>query len=341
MPIGRTNRLGATLPWSPDSFLTLAHLLDDDAELVGALASVHRREDPGARQDPHVHRRARAVEVVVDSAHDAAPHREPTPVTDAHGNPPTEVPLTDPDVRAPSHAERARTLASRQATGTLATLDPDGFPHASYVTYALDGEGPVFLISKLATHTQHLARDPRSSLMAHETGADDPLANGRVTLLGRCERVTEPASARAAFLAVHPGASYYVDFADFGFFRLVVSSIRYIGGYGRMSWVDVEAWRAAAADPLAEGAEGILRHMNDDHAEALRLYARAFTRATDAERAVMTGIDRYGFEMSVETPTGRRPARVAFASDVTTSTSARQVLVALVEEARLKLGATR
>lgn len=259
-------------------------------------------------------------------------------MTDAHGNPGPEPPLTDPDVRAPSHAERARTLIARQSTGTLATLDGDGFPHGSYVTYALDDGDPVFLISKLATHTQHLARDPRSSLMAHETGAGDPLANGRVTLLGRCERIAEPASARAAFLAVHPGAAYYADFADFGFFRLVVSSIRYIGGYGRMSWVDVAAWRAAAPDPLAADAAAILRHMNDDHGDALRLYARAFTRATDVEDAVMTGIDRYGFEMSVATPIGRRPARVAFATDVTTSTAARRVLVALVKEARQKLG---
>lgn len=259
-------------------------------------------------------------------------------MTDAHGNPTPEAPLTDPDVRAPSHAERARTLVARHSTGTLATLDPGGFPHGSYVTYALDGADPVFLISKLATHTQHMARDPRASLMAHETGADDPLANGRVTLLGRCERVAEPATARAAFLAAHPGASYYADFADFGVFRLVVASIRYIGGYGRMSWVDVAAWRAAEPDPLAADAPGILQHMNDDHAEALRLYARAFTRATSAEDVVMTGVDRYGFEMSVATPAGRRPARIAFASDVTTTTAARQALVALVKEARTRLG---
>ena len=131
---------------------------------------------------------------------------------------------------------------------------------------------------------------------------------------------------------------FFADFADFGMFRLEVEKIRYIGGYGRMSWVDAGAWRAAEPDPLAADADGILRHMNEDHAEALRLYARAFTRATDAEGAIMTAVDRHGFEMSVATPTGRRPARIAFATDVTTTTAARQVLVALVKEARAKLG---
>jgi putative heme iron utilization protein len=258
--------------------------------------------------------------------------------TDQHAAPAArEEPLTA-DVRAPSHAERARTLVLRETTGTLSTLDPDGFPHGAYVTFALDGADPVFLISKLATHTQNLLRDPRASLMAHESRAEDPLANGRVTLVGPCEKIAEPSAARAAFLAVHPRASYYADFEDFAFYRLRVQSVRYIGGYGRMSWVDAGDWRAATPDPLAPDAEGILRHMNDDHAEALVLYARAFTRATDASDVAMTGIDRYGFELSVATPSGRRPARVAFASEITTPLAARQALVALVKEARAKLG---
>lgn len=259
-------------------------------------------------------------------------------MADQHANPTRETPLTDDDVRAPSHAERARTLVSQQTTGTLSTLDPEGFPHGSYVTFALEGANPIFLISKLATHTQHLLRDAKASLMVHESRAEDPLANGRVTLIGNCTKVDDAASAREAFLAQHPRSSYYADFADFAFYRLEPKSVRYIGGYGRMSWVDIQEFRAASPDPLAPDAEGILEHMNEDHAEALVLYARAFTRAAFAEDAIMTGIDRYGFEMSVGTKTGRRPARIAFDEEIATPLEARQVLVALVKQARAKLG---
>jgi putative heme iron utilization protein len=267
-------------------------------------------------------------------------------MTDPHATPAREEPLTPADTAAPSHAERARTLLSLERTGTLSTLDPDGFPHGAYVTFALEGGDPVFLISKLATHTQNLLRDPRASLMAHETRADDlgsrsssrdPLANGRVTLVGPCTKVADPTSARAAFLSAHPSAAYYADFADFGLYRLDVKSVRYIGGYGRMSWIDAADFRAAAPDPLARDAEGILRHMNDDHREALVLYARAFTRATWAEDVTMTAIDRRGFELSVATPSGPRPARLAFATEITTPLAARQALVALVKDARAKL----
>ena len=253
-----------------------------------------------------------------------------------HGRPTREEPLTPHDTKSPTHAERARTLVSSERTGTLATLNKDGFPHASYVTFAMHEGGPVFLVSTMASHTENLQNGSKASLMAHEVGADDPLSNGRVTMLGHCRPSEDPA-VREAYLARHPGASYYVDFKDFGFYKLHVESIRYIGGYGRMSWVESEAWHGAEIDPLADAAEAIIEHMNDDHADALVAYAKAFTRANEAEQAQMTGIDRYGFEMSVVTERGPRPARIAFDEPIASSEEARSVLVALVKKARAKL----
>ncbi|MGE0784617.1 MAG: HugZ family protein [Sandaracinaceae bacterium] len=255
-------------------------------------------------------------------------------MSDDHGRPTREEPLTDPDVSAPSHAERARTFARSITTGALATVGDEGYPHASYVTFALYEADPIFLISTLASHTQHIVRDPRASLLVHESSHPDPLANSRLTLIGDVERLDDPGAARASYLAAHPSASYYADFEDFAFWRLRVARLRYIGGYGRMSWVDVDAWRSAEVDPLAEHAPGILTHMNDDHADACLAYARAFTRAKDATTATMTAVDRYGFELSVATERGPRPARIAFDDDVTTPDGARKALVALVKKAR-------
>lgn len=247
-----------------------------------------------------------------------------------------EEPLTPPDTRAPSHAERVRTLLAARTTGALSSIarEPAGYPFATFVTYAMLEGDPIFLVSRLAEHTKNLAADARASLLVAEDGASDPLANARVTVVGPCTRVHEPAAAREAFLAVHPGASFYADFSDFAFFRLAVEAVRYIGGYGRMSWVGLEEYGAARPDPLAPHAEAILGHMNADHADALALYARAFTRASDAERATMTGIDRHGFELSVTTARGPRPARIAFERTIETPEAARAALVALVRRAR-------
>jgi len=87
-------------------------------------------------------------------------------------------------------------------------------------------------------------------------------------------------------------------------------------------------------------AEGIITHMNEDHADGLPLYCRAFSRATEFTTVTMTGIDRYGFEMSAVTPDGPRPIRVAFAEPISTREEARTALVAMLGDARAKLGVT-
>jgi heme iron utilization protein len=262
---------------------------------------------------------------------------------DAHSRPAgeTEEPLYDVRVPTPTHAERARTLVDQLPTGTLCTLasDPAGYPYGSFVTVAFEGGDPVFLISELAEHTRNLKRDARASLLVAESGAADLLANGRVTMLGRGSRIEEADdAARTAFLRTHPNAAYYADFRDFAFWRLRVESVRYIGGYGRMSWISEAEWRAAEPDPLRAAAAGIVLHMNEDHADALVLYCRAFSKAVSCEAASMTGIDRYGFEMSASTGAGPRPVRVAFPSPVSTPDEARRALITLLRDARAKLG---
>jgi putative heme iron utilization protein len=113
--------------------------------------------------------------------------------------------------------------------------------------------------------------------------------------------------------------------------------VRYIGGYGRMSWVSQAEWQAAEPDPLAASAASIIAHMNGDHADALLLYCRAFSKATEITTATMTGVDRYGFEMSAGTAEGPRPVRIAFAAPVSTPEAVRAALVAMVKDARSKL----
>jgi heme iron utilization protein len=262
---------------------------------------------------------------------------------DAHARPARTAPdpLYDVNIPTPTHAERARTLVARISTGTLCTLalDPAGYPYGSFVTVAFADGDPIFLISALAEHTRNLERDPRASLMVAESGAADPLANGRVTLLGPCTRVEgDCASARSAFFAAHPNSTYYADFRDFGFWKLRVDHVRYIGGYGRMSWISEADWRAAAPDPLAPSAAGMIEHMNADHADALVLYCKAFSKATEVTSASMTAIDRYGFEMSAMTQEGPRPVRVAFGTPASTPEEVRATLVAMVKDARSKRG---
>lgn len=250
--------------------------------------------------------------------------------------------LYDTTVPTPTQAERARTLAAARRTGTLSTLgvEPAGHPYGSLVTTTIHEGTPIFLLSALAEHTKNLRGDPRASLLLAEGGDDNPLALGRVTLLGTCRELSKEAGgARDAFLSAHPDARYYVDYGDFSFFALEILSARYIGGFGRMSWITAEEWSAATPDPIAPHAQGILEHMNADHKDAMRSYCLAFSRARDFDEVEMTGVDRHGFEMSVKTREGGwRPVRLAFTAPVSSPDAVRKEMVSLVKRAREVLG---
>jgi hypothetical protein len=242
----------------------------------------------------------------------------------------------------PSHAERARTLVAGVNRGVLSTvaLDPPGYPFGSVATYAIDEDGrPIVFVSTMAEHTRNAAADPRASLIVTESFPEgsDPLAAGRVTLIGDLLEVggDERSAVRDRYLAANPASAYYIDFGDFSFWRLEVLSVRYVGGYGRMSWVEAADYAVAEADPLAgQGASGIIEHMNADHADSLALFARVYGGRADATEALMTAVDRYGFDLVVSGPSGRAALRLGFDAPLPTPAAARPAMIRLVERAR-------
>src|SRR3984957_13952253 len=240
-----------------------------------------------------------------------------------------------PQLPEPTHAERVRTLLSLVPVATLSTLarKHSGFPFGSLMPFALDSAGrPIFLISNMAMHTQNLKADPRCSLFIAQVGTDgDPLGAARATLVGRAEIVPEvdKASVRESYLTRHESSRYWVDFADFNFFRLQPMALYYVGGFGVMGWVEARDYEHAAPDPLAESAPGILAHMNADHVDAMILLARSHA-ALEATEATMTSVDRLGFTLRLKTSEGIKGARINFLQEVTSPQQTRAALVEMV-----------
>ncbi len=243
-----------------------------------------------------------------------------------------------PQLPEPSHAERVRTLFALASTGTLSTLSRKhpGFPFGSLMPYALDAAGePIFLISNMAMHTQNLKVDPRASLFVSHAAADgDPLGAARATLVGHVAPVSpdQAPAVREQYLASHGKSRSWVDFADFGFFRLQLVDIYYVGGFGVMGWVEAEAYRQAAPDPLADSAPGILSHMNADHVDSMLLLARVHAQI-EASEATMTTVDRLGFTLRLRTADGFKGARINFLREVSSPQQTRAVLVEMVRQA--------
>ncbi len=244
-----------------------------------------------------------------------------------------------PEVPEPSHAERARTLVYLQQTGSLSTLSrkQPGWPFGSVMPYALDAQGqPVFLISTMAMHTQNLLGDPRASLLVTPPESrSDPLGAARVTLMGSVTRVPkeERDEVRACYLARHAQASYWVDYQDFGFFRMSLAEIYFVGGFGSMGWVAPNDYARAIVDPLANDAASLVRELNMEQVEALLLLARVFGNP-DAQQPTVTALDRLGFHLRFTTKDRMQGGRMAFISPVGNASEVRAGLAGLAAQAK-------
>jgi len=231
----------------------------------------------------------------------------------------------------------AKGLLRATRAGSLATIDRNtGHPFASLVNVATDIDGaPLILVSRLSTHTANLEMDGRASLLLAATGKGDPLAHPRLTLLGSFVRLArdnrlEP-RVRRRFLARHPKSELYAGFADFSFWRLDAVSAHLNGGFARAADLKAAAVMTdvSGAENLIEAEASAVAHMNDDHGEAVRLYATKLLGAEDGPWR-LTGLDPDGLDLAL----GDATLRLPFAARVIDAEQLRKVVVALAAKAR-------
>lgn len=246
-----------------------------------------------------------------------------------------------PDTLRPTDAEArtlARTLMRSARYGALACLNTStGAPLVSRVAMATAMDGaPLILVSSLAAHTGAILADPRCALLVGEPGKGDPLAHPRLSInctaepLGRESDAAIEAARR--FLNKNPKAKLYAGLADFSWFRLDPNSASLNGGFGKAYALERADLLCDAdiARALIPGEQYALDHMNEDHLDAVEIYARAFAKE-QAGSWRLTGIDSDGVDMAL----GDRTARADFPSPVTSPSGIRTALVDLVKTGRI------
>ncbi len=240
-----------------------------------------------------------------------------------------------------AESDPAKETAISQARDLLRGLDAamlgtlrrvDAGPNVSLVLVAVDHDlSPILLISTLAEHTRNIDVDDRVSLLFDGTaGLESRLTGARLTVQGRAVRSDE-ARHRARFLARHPEAAGYADFADFAFYRVDVEAAHQVAGFGRIDALGAVALMRpdALAQPLVAAEADIVAHMNDDHGDAIELCAtRLLGHASGGW--VMTGCDSAGCDLR----RGGTVARLPFDAEVSDGDGARRQLVRLTRRAR-------
>ncbi|WP_027590773.1 HugZ family protein [Pseudomonas sp. RL] len=228
-------------------------------------------------------------------------------------------------------AKHARELLLKEYRGMLATHSKKmpGFPFGSVVPYCLDADGrPLLLISRIAQHTHNLQADGRCSLLIGERDAEDIQAAGRLTLLAEARQLNEEGAIEAAaarYYLYFPQSRDYHRIHDFDFWVLEPVRWRFIGGFGSIHWLEA----VSQANPFAgEVEQGMLAHMNRDHAAAIGHYLSL--AGIPGEAAEMVGIDAEGFHLRV----GSRLHWLPFPTSCNSPLEVRQALVQLARAAQ-------
>jgi len=170
------------------------------------------------------------------------------------------------------HSSTASTLATQ-------SLQMPGYPYATLVPNVLDEQHrPILLISALAEHTKNLLADPKVSISVTETGIANVQDGQRLTLVGDAEQFEPSQELIARYLRYVPAAEQYLQL-DFMFFRIVPKRLRYIGGVGKMGWVETVVLEAVNKLSL------------DDESSLL-----AEVETVAPRNVTLLGIDPYGID---------------------------------------------
>jgi hypothetical protein len=188
----------------------------------------------------------------------------------------------------PSLAERARTAVTQAILAHVTWEDPEpgrGRRVTATAAIQVDGSGaPLLLLAPRETVTEALAESP---LVTATVPAPAPL--GSLALTGMVWPRAETDG--------RPG------------YRLDLRSLRFEGGGGTL--VPLADYRAAEPDPLWRVAASAIHHLERGHLAELICCVRAHGMHR-AEWVVPRGLDRFGLELAVISPSGVAAVRLSF-----------------------------
>jgi putative heme iron utilization protein len=220
----------------------------------------------------------------------------------------------------------------RVDSGVLSTMSVElpGYPFGSITPFIMTHEGRVVIyVSDIAQHTKNMNVDRRVCLTVIEHGDGNQQALGRVTVVG--DAAVVPVAERDAvaerYQRLFSESRAYEKTHGFAFYWIKPVRIRYIGGFGKISWIERDDWLLPAPEWAAEESH-ILDHMNDDHPPAIAAMLRQ--RGVEADDPRMVAVDLEGFHVTA----GSDVHYIEFGGKQATMDAVRSAMVELARAAR-------
>ncbi|RMG39484.1 MAG: DUF2470 domain-containing protein [Methanobacteriota archaeon] len=193
----------------------------------------------------------------------------------------------------------ARKLLKSTNYGVMSTISVQvsGYPFGSHMPFCMDDDGSLLVyISTLAQHTKNLDANPKCSLTIISPNYTHIQNSQRLTYIGEGFKVLEEEFEKAyeTYVRFFPKAARYKEMHDFHIYRINPVSIRYIGGFGKIFWIEVDELFEPSIF-TGNTKKSILEHMNEDHKEFMQRYFSKFgLPVPDMEKIRMVDIDKYG-----------------------------------------------
>jgi putative heme iron utilization protein len=196
----------------------------------------------------------------------------------------------------------AKNLVRSSDFGVLSTMSEEleGYPFGSIVPFVQSLNGNlVFLISSIAQHTKNIFSNSKCCLTVFDQASDDKQAAARVSVVGDGEIVPEEfhEKEKERYFSFFPNHQRYLETHDFNFVWLRPLRVRFIGGFGKIFWIEKEEWSSKRPD-WEESSSEIISHMNVDHQNSLVDIAKSLLAPNDRNVSLVS-IDQDGFHLRV------------------------------------------
>tara|TARA_Y100001934_G_scaffold274668_1_gene367517 strand:+ start:424 stop:1152 length:729 start_codon:yes stop_codon:yes gene_type:complete len=149
----------------------------------------------------------------------------------------------------------------------------EGYPFGSFITYVSDRNRTLFMYtSDIAQHTKNLKSNPKACVTLFKLDTDyDKQNSSRLTLMGDLKTVSneELDDCQDRFIKFLPESKKYSSMHDFKFYKLVISRVRWIGGFGDIAWLNPKNWNDEKPK-WSKNETMMIDHMNEDHSNVIQ-----------------------------------------------------------------------
>lgn len=229
----------------------------------------------------------------------------------------------------------AQELLASAEYGVLSSISVqlEGTPFGSVASYCRSSAGhPLIFISTIAQHTLNILADPRVSLTVLAGPGADVQAEARLTISGEAKKCNVDGEEEQRYFSYFPAAEGYRKFHDFACYEIVPSAVRFIGGFGKIFWMDKSDFFEPS--PLDQQSHDyVVGHMNKEHSNNLADYLKAYLNVSAEGEAKLIAVEEHGMDIIAD---GRK-YRVPNLRPIRSADDAHHVMVDMAKDARIKL----